>query len=282
MRRQAPGLAEGKAPSVDAGQAQEPTVLVVAALDPSGGAGLLADADAIRAAGARPLLCAAAFTVQTTRAARGFYPVPGDAVRDQVVALAEEERIDAVKLGMLGTPEVAGVLGELAASGPLAKVPWVVDPVLRASSGAELMEGGAGGYEPLLRRGAVLTPNLAEAGALLGRIPPSTQEEMREAALALLALGAGAVLLKGGHLEDAAWDLLVGANVGASVGASGERGFAGERIPGDRRGTGCRLASFLAGRLAAGETLEHAVGQAKEAVAHYLREGKLPSPPPRA
>jgi hydroxymethylpyrimidine/phosphomethylpyrimidine kinase len=271
-------MAEGKAPSVAAGQAQEPTVLVVAALDPSGGAGLLADADAIRAAGARPLLCAAAFTVQTTRAARGFYPVPGDAVRDQVVALAEEERIDAVKLGMLGTPEVAGVLGALAASGPLAKVPWVVDPVLRASSGAELIEGGAGGYEPLLRRGAVLTPNLAEAGALLGRIPPTTQEEMREAALALLALGAGAVLLKGGHLEDAAWDLLVG----GGVGVGGERGFAGERIPGDRRGTGCRLASFLAGRLAAGETLEHAVGQAKEAVAHYLREGKLPSPPPRA
>lgn len=248
----------------------QPSVLVVAGLDPSGGAGLLADADAVRAAGARPLLCAAALTVQTTRAARGFFSVPAEVVRDQVRALAEEERIDAVKLGMLGTAEVAEALAEFADDGPLAEVPWVVDPVLRASSGAELMEGGAAGYGPLLRQGTVLTPNLGEAGALLGGPAPTSPDEMREAARALLARGVGAVLLKGGHLDGAAWDLLVE--------AGGERGFAGARIPGDRRGTGCRLASFLAGRLAAGAALAEGVGEAKEAVAHYLREGKLPSP----
>lgn len=260
---------------VGARRLSEPRVLVVAGLDPSGGAGLLADADAIRAAGGRPLLCAAAITIQTTRAVRGFHALPGEVVLSQIRALAEEEGpIAAVKLGMLGSLEVARALAARAASGPLAGIPWVVDPVLRSSSGADLVEGGAAAYEGLLAAGAVLTPNLPEAAALTGGPLPRTEEEMAAAGRRILAMGARAVVVKGGHLEGEAFDLLVL--------PGGRIRMEGPRLGVDRRGTGCRLASFLAASLARGVPLEGAVRASKEAVAHYLREGKLPPPLPSA
>src|SRR5471032_31113 len=90
-----------------------PSVLILAGLDPSGGAGLLADAEAVRACGARPLCVATALTVQTTRRARRFEPVPAALVREQSLALLEEEDVRAIKLGMLATPELAACAREL-------------------------------------------------------------------------------------------------------------------------------------------------------------------------
>lgn len=242
----------------------KPAVLVVAGLDPSGGAGLLADAEAIRAAGARPLACASAITVQTTRAVRGFQALEPALVRAQVEALAEEDGpIGAVKLGMLASPATAAALAELRGHPGLRDATWVIDPVLRSSSGAELLAGGAAGYAPLLE-GAVITPNLDEVAQLLDVPVPRTEAEMEAAGRALLAKGAAAALVKGGHLEGEPVDLLV-EPVRTHV-------LRGRRRPGTRRGTGCRLASHLAAQLARGADLPVAAAKAKAFVAAYLDE----------
>lgn len=148
------------------GSAGAPLVLVFAGLDPSGGAGLLADAEAIRAMGCRPLLCATAITFQSSSRARGFEPLAPEVVEAQALALLEDEGpIGAVKLGMIGSARIAAALAKLREHPALSEIPWVIDPVLRASSGAELIEGGAATYRRLLERATVLTPNLDEAVA---------------------------------------------------------------------------------------------------------------------
>jgi hydroxymethylpyrimidine/phosphomethylpyrimidine kinase len=236
-------------------------VLVLAGLDPSGGAGILADAEAIRAAGALPLCVATALTVQTSRRALRFEPVAASLVLEQGRALLAEERVAAVKLGMLGTAEVAAAAGALAGE---AGAPLVVDPVLRASSGAALFRGDApAAYRALLAQGAVVTPNLDEAAALLGwSEPPADPIRMAEAGRALLALGARAALVKGGHLRGEAVDVLCE--------AGGTQPLRAPRIAGGKRGTGCRLASALAAGLAQGASIEDAARAAKAAVLRYL------------
>lgn len=240
----------------------KPGVLVVAGLDPSGGAGLVADTEAIRAAGARPLCCAAAITIQTTRSVRGWYAVPAEVVSAQVRALADEESIGAVKLGMLATAEIVRLLAELREHPRLRDLPWVIDPVLHSSSGASLIDGGAAAYGPLVASGVLLTPNLVEAAALTSLPLARSADDMEDTGRALLARGAGAVLVKGGHLDGEPQDLLL------------EKGrvlrLRGKRREGTRRGTGCRLASYLAARLALGEDPAKAAEEAKAFVAAYL------------
>jgi hydroxymethylpyrimidine/phosphomethylpyrimidine kinase len=235
-----------------------PTVLVLAGLDPSGGAGILADAEAIRAAGARPLCIATALTVQTSRRARRFEPVAAVLIEEQARALLEEEAIGALKLGMLATAEVAAAALRIARD---ARVPLVLDPVLRASSGAPLFAGDArAAYRELLRLGPVVTPNLAEARELLGLADePRDPAAMRAAGEQLVQLGAAAALIKGGHLAGDAVDVLVAGGTALELRAT--------RLPGSLRGTGCRLASALAANLARGATVVEAARAAKEYVA---------------
>ena len=114
-----------------------PAVLVLAGLDPSGGAGLLADAETLRAMGARPLCVATALTVQTTRAARRFQPVDPSLIADAIRALLEEEDVRAIKVGMVGDAANARAIRALLPAG----IPAVVDPVLAASSGVPLFSG---------------------------------------------------------------------------------------------------------------------------------------------
>ncbi|MFO7155466.1 MAG: PfkB family carbohydrate kinase [Pseudomonadota bacterium] len=247
-----------------------PKVLVVAGLDPAGLAGLFADAEAVRAAGARPLLCAASTTLQTSRTVHGHFPIPAEVLERQIRFLAEEEGIDAVKLGMLGSVENARMLARLLREPPFSQVPWVVDPVLRASAGPPLFDGDAAEYRGLFRPNAVLTPNLAEAAALAGLPLPEEEEGMRACGTELLAAGAGAVVVTGGHLAGAAVDLLCR--------TEGVVRFEGDRLPG-RRGTGCRLASALAAGLARGLGLPEALDRARGLVRHYLAHGKLPAEP---
>jgi hydroxymethylpyrimidine/phosphomethylpyrimidine kinase len=225
------------------GSDREPRVLVLAGLDPSGGAGLLADAEAVRAAGARPLCVATALTVQTSRRARRFEAVDGRLVRDSVLALLEEEDVRAIKIGMIGSAAVAEVLEKALPE----QLPRVVDPVLRASSGAPLLDGPPDLYLRL-SQGALLTPNVLEA-ELLG---PH-----------LLDRGPSAVLYKGGDGE--------GVEVIDTLETrAGRVDLAAPRIAGTKRGTGCRLASFIAGRLAMGDDLRSAVGAARSYVRAYL------------
>jgi len=240
-----------------------PRVLVVAGLDPSGGAGLLADLEALAAAGARGWAVATALTAQGPRGARGFEPASEAMLLAQIDALLEgAERPGAVKTGMLGGVGLARALAARLAAPPLARVPLVVDPVLLASSGAPLLDlGGAPPAEalaPLLARARLATPNLPELAALTGEDVSTDEAAIRAAR----RLPSRAVLVKGGHRAGEPVDLLV----------EGRRvtRLLGRRRAGTARGTGCRLASAIAARLARGEGLEAAVRGAKRIVESYL------------
>lgn len=244
-------------------RAAPPRVLVVAGLDPSGGAGLVADLEAVRAAGAEGWAVAAAITAQGPRGARGYAPVSAELLLAQIDELLRgAERPRAVKTGMLGTATLVRALLARLGERPLERVPLVVDPVLAASSGAALLdgEGRAPGevLAPLLSRARLVTPNLPELAALTG-LDVSTDEAAVRAAR---ALPARAVLVKGGHREGAPVDLLVT--------RGGVTRIPGRRRAGTARGTGCRLASGIAARLAQGAALEDAVRAGKRVVERYL------------
>jgi len=241
----------------------KPRVLVVAGLDPSGGAGLLADAEALAAVGARAWTVATALTAQGRGGDRGFLAVPPATLLDQIEALlGGGERPRAVKTGMLATAELARTLAGRLAERPLRRVPLVVDPVLASSSGASLLETAglspAAALAPLLERARLATPNLAELAELTGEDTSTDEAAVRAARL----LPARAVLVKGGHRAGAPVDLLV-------EGRSVVR-LVGRRRPGTARGTGCRLASAIAGLLARGASVEEAARRAKTVVERYL------------
>lgn len=240
-----------------------PRILVVAGLDPSGGAGLVADLEAARAAGADAWLVAAAVTAQGQGGARGWEAVPPPMLLAQLDALVlGRVRAGAVKTGMIGTVENARALAARLAEAPLARTPLVVDPVLAATSGAALFDPGgaplADAWAPLLARARLVTPNLPELARLAGRELGDDDGAVRAAR----ALGARAVLVKGGHRPGAPVDLLV----------EGRRvtRLEGRRRRGTARGTGCRLASAIAALLARGAPLEEAVRRAKRIVERYL------------
>ncbi len=242
-------------------------VLVAAGLDPTGGAGLAADVEALLAVGARALPVATALTVQGAPGAMAFEPVPARFVAAQVEGLlrGRAARPAAAKTGMLGSGANAAALARLFA-GPLAGLPLVVDPVLAASSGLRLLEVRRGrtagaALAPLLACATVVTPNWPELAELSGAGAGALRSD-DDAIEAARRLPSPAVLVKGGHRRGAPVDLLVR---GRDV-----RRFEGRRRPGTARGTGCRLASALAGLLARGMPLERAVRGAKQVVERYL------------
>jgi len=250
-----------------------PRVLVCAGLDPSGGAGLLADLEALAAAGARGWAVATAFTAQGAKGARAMEPATPRMLVAQIDALLDawidgaRERPLAVKSGMLGSGANAAALSARLRERPLGRVPLVVDPVLFASSGLPLLEAGTGGagaiparaaLDALLARAALSTPNWPELEALCGRALGSEEEAVRAAR----ELPSRAVLVKGGHREGEPVDLLVRGRTVVRI--------RGRRRPGSARGTGCRLASAIAAFLARGLTLEESVRRAKRIVERYL------------
>lgn len=251
------------APRARGREAGPPRVLVMAGLDPTGGAGLLADMEAIAAAGARGWAVATAITAQGPRGARGFEPTTEAVLDAQLDALLEgRERPRAAKTGMLGTAALARAVAERLRAPPLWRIPLVVDPVLLASSGASLLDlagkTAADALFPLFARARLVTPNLPELAALA-----SSDVSTDEAAIrAARRLPARAVLVKGGHRAGAPVDLLV----------EGRRvvRLEGRRRPGTARGTGCRLASAAAAFLARGAGLDEAVRGAKRIVEAYL------------
>jgi hydroxymethylpyrimidine/phosphomethylpyrimidine kinase len=243
-----------------------PSVLVIAGLDPSGNAGLLADAEAIRAIGGRPLCVATALTVQTTRAVKRWEPVAPAIVQESAHALLLEENVRAVKIGMIADAKVAEAVGKLI--GSRRDLPIVVDPVLQSSSGALLFKGSLDQARDAylsLAAHALITPNLLETAALL-ELPRQPQDGagVESAARALVAKGVRAALVKGGHLTGEPVDAL-------AMGGASEQ-FAGTRIPGKVRGTGCRLASALAAGLALERPIRDAVIGARAYVRGYLLE----------
>jgi hydroxymethylpyrimidine/phosphomethylpyrimidine kinase len=242
-----------------------PAVLVLAGLDPSGGAGLFADVEAIRAAGARPLGVPTALTAQTLRRMHGFQPLSPQLAMQTARALLEEEPVRAIKVGMVGTQAMARAIAALLAE---ARLPAVVDPVLAASSGGALFQGGAEAAREAygeLFAGAIATPNALEAQVLLSLAePPRSEAALESAARDLVRRGAKAALVKGGHAEGPeSIDVL----------CEGDRcvPLAARRLDKAARGTGCRLASALAAGLALGRGLEESARAAKAAVLEYLK-----------
>jgi hydroxymethylpyrimidine/phosphomethylpyrimidine kinase len=233
-------------------------VLIVAGLDPSGGAGLLADVAVVRAHGLHPASVATALTVQDSARCHASEPVDASLVERQLEALTDDMPIKAVKLGMLGSREVARAVARAIAPLARAGVPIVVDPVLRASVGADLLEGDAGeAYADLLAIATLLTPNRDEASVLAGQ-PVETPEDRRPVLRTLRALGPRAVLLKGGHFD------------GTSVidvlddGAPDLYELKADRKAAHAHGTGCALSTDIACRLAKGVALREAVTKAHE------------------
>ncbi len=247
-----------------------PRVLVCAGLDPSGGAGLLADLEALAAAGARGWAVATALTAQGPRGARAVVPAAPEMLLAQVDALLEGSRElpRAVKTGMLGSGENAATLAERFGRRPLGRIPLVVDPVLFASSGLPLLDApdARGALHALLARATLATPNWPELEALCGHALASEEGAIRAAR----ELPARAVLVKGGHRAGEPVDLLVRGRTVVRI--------RGRRRPGTARGTGCRLASATAGFLARGLPLEESVRRAKRVVERYLDAAAIQRP----
>jgi hydroxymethylpyrimidine/phosphomethylpyrimidine kinase len=240
-------------------------VLVIAGSDSGGGAGIQADIKTITALGGFAATAITALTAQNTLGVHGVMPVPPDFIRQQIAVVMQDIGADVIKIGMLGdAATIACVCDALADDA--AGVPVVLDPVMVAKGGHALLAADAVDSlrRLLLPKAAVITPNLPEAAALTG-LRIATDADMRVAAEALLALGAPAVLLKGGHLAgDTVVDLL------ATAGA--QEAFAAPRIQTRHtHGTGCTTASAVAAGLAQGLTMRDAVVRARAFVRAALR-----------
>lgn len=251
----------------DAFEFEYPRVLSIAGSDSGGGAGIQADLKTFAALGCYGMTAITALTAQNTLGVRAIHGVSPAMLRAQIDAVVEDIGLDAVKIGMLHSPEIVQTVAEAIDRHALEKV--VLDPVMVATSGAVLIESPA--ISALVRelfwRAAVVTPNLDEASLLVGR-PLNTEPDMQAAAQELLAMGAPAVLLKGGHLVgDVVSDLLVAQNGAAHW-------MRAPRIQtANTHGTGCTLSSAIAAHLALGASLLEAVQSARAYVRAALEAG---------
>jgi hydroxymethylpyrimidine/phosphomethylpyrimidine kinase len=246
---------------------QYPRVLSIAGSDSGGGAGIQADLKTFAALGCFGMTAITALTAQNTCGVRAIHPVPPDMLRAQIDAVLEDIGADAVKVGMLHSPEIVRTVAQAIDRHQLSRV--VFDPVMVATSGAKLIDDPAIAVlvAELFPRTALITPNLDEAALLVGR-PLASAQDMAQAAAELVARGARAVLLKGGHLTgDKVIDVLLE--------ASGEPiWMAAPRIAtANTHGTGCTLSSAIAAHLALGATLTQAVQQARDFVRQALQAG---------
>ncbi len=179
-----------------------PTVaLTIAGSDPSGGAGIQADLKTFSALGGYGCAVITALTAQNTAGVTGVFPIPAGFVTEQLDTLFADVGIDAVKIGMIADAEIAAAVA--AALRRYRPAVVVLDPVMVATSGDRLLLPDAEGVlrEQLLPLASIVTPNLDEAAALLGADRATDAQQARDQAIALLALGARRVLVKGGHLD---------------------------------------------------------------------------------
>lgn len=242
-----------------------PVALTIAGVDPSGGAGIAADLRTFGALGVHGTCVVAALTVQDTRAVHLVRPVDSELVADQLARVAADLPPAASKTGLLASPANVEAVAACAADGRLGRL--VVDPVLRASTGAELTpEGLADLYRRLLLpAAAVVTPNLGEA-AWLTALPLSRPRDMRRAATALVDLGAGAAVVTGGDVGDAGADA-----VDVLAWAGGVEELAHPRVrTSNTHGTGCTFSAAVASYLARGHDVAGAVAEAGRYVRRAL------------
>ncbi|MGH9671472.1 MAG: bifunctional hydroxymethylpyrimidine kinase/phosphomethylpyrimidine kinase [Terriglobales bacterium] len=235
-----------------------PVVVTIAGFDPSSGAGTLADIKTLAAHGCYGVGCITALTVQSTAGVKRVEPVSAKLVRETLEELAADLPIAAARIGMLGSAAVVEAVADFLATGRIAHV--VLDPILKSSSGADLIEqkGAELMVKLLFSRVTVITPNIDEAARLTG-LPVSNVAEMKAAARKLHEMGAKNVIVTGGHL-DRPIDLLSVAEAGGCEQAE----FASERLRSTAtHGTGCAFSTAVAANLALGKQLRDAVVLAK-------------------
>ena len=216
-----------------------PVALSIAGSDPSGGAGIQADLKTFSALGVYGTCVITALTAQSTVGVTGVHVVPAEFVTQQLETLVADIQVDAIKIGMLANAGIIEAVGDFLRRHPQDHV--VLDPVMVATSGDRLLDDDAiQAMRDLFPLASLITPNLAEAAALLETRPARTLADMRLQAMALQQLGAARVLIKGGHLDDPeSLDLLVDVDGQAVL-----RAIRVDTL--NTHGTGCTLSSALA------------------------------------
>lgn len=234
-----------------------PTVLCFSGLDPSGGAGLQADIEAIGAAGCHAAIACTALTIQDSQRVYGFETVSPTLLESQAYAVLNDLSVKAIKSGMIGSTENIVVLEKILKENP--QIPYVLDPVLVANSGGSLGDPATliRAFKKLIPLATLITPNTVELRALAG------VQDIDAAVNVLFQHGARAILVKGAHEHEAHrirhWLYMQRADGQAECMAQS----IWQRIAGEFHGSGCTLASHIAGRLAQGQTLIEAVSRAE-------------------
>ncbi len=255
------------------GHTAPPILLTIAGFDPSCGAGTVADLKTFAAHGCYGVAAITSMTVQNTQEVASVHNTPSAELRGQLEVLAKDCEIAAVKIGMLGNRGNAVVVCEFLDAHKFSHV--VHDPVMKSSSGTELLDAGGVKYvaTELLKRSSVITPNVPEAEILSG-LEIKDVAAMEAAARKIVEMGAKAVIVKGGHMERAI-DVLFDGNEMVQLG--------GDKLKTENtHGTGCTFASALAAQLAAGRSLVEAATLAKAYVtkaiekAYAIGKGRVP------
>jgi hydroxymethylpyrimidine/phosphomethylpyrimidine kinase len=250
-----------------------PRILIIAGSDSGGGAGIQADIKTVTMLGGFAMTAVTAITAQNTLGVDRMMTVPPDMVVAQIDAVVRDIGVDAIKIGMIGSPETANAVAETLVglavtgdrSGPL---PIVFDPVMVATSGAELADRPTiAAFERLMRLATVITPNSIELAALTGSPPIASESALEEQSILLARRTGSAVIGKGGHIEPA--DSLEGSLITNILARSDGRRSRWTMLRLDSlatHGTGCTLASALALGLGAGMDIE----EATEKALHYV------------
>ena len=255
------------------GHTAPPILLTIAGFDPSCGAGTVADLKTFAAHGCYGVAAITSMTVQNTQGVESVHNTPSAELRGQLDVLAKDCEIFAVKIGMLGNRGNAVAVGEFLDAHKFAHI--VHDPVMKSSSGTELLDAGGVKYvaTELLKRSSVITPNVPEAEALSG-LEIKDVAAMEAAARKIVEMGAKAVIVKGGHMERAI-DVLFDGNEMVQLG--------GDKVKSENtHGTGCTFASAITAQLAAGRSLVEAATLAKAYVtkaiekAYAVGKGRVP------
>ena len=244
-----------------------PIALTIAGSDSGGGAGIQADLKAFSALGVFGCSVISSLTAQNTLGVQGVYPIPPSFVQQQIHSVLSDINVGAIKTGMLATTDIIDAVANSLRS--YSQIPFVLDPVMVATSGDRLLAEDAINtlIKQLIPLATLITPNLHEAAVLLNESVATDLFTMQTQGEKLLALGANAVLMKGGHTDaDKASDLLI-TSTGIEI-------FSAPRLQTkNTHGTGCTLASAIAAGLAKQLSLNNAVKQAKD----YLHNALLHS-----
>ncbi|SEL01893.1 bifunctional hydroxymethylpyrimidine kinase/phosphomethylpyrimidine kinase [Parapedobacter koreensis] len=244
-----------------------PSVLTIAGFDGSGGAGIQADIKTISALGCYATSALTALPVQNTQGVRAIYPIPYQAVQEQLETILDDIFPEAIKIGMVHTGELVDTIVDTLASYP--RAPVVFDPVMVATSGDKLIEDKTITtiVERLFPIAAVLTPNMDEA-AILAEMPVHTLDDMYIAGAKIRKLGCRSVLLKGGHLDAQRLTSLYFDAQGAV------HEFSFDKFEtNNTHGSGCTLSSAIASYIALGKNLLEAVHKGQEYVHQAILHG---------